>query len=231
MKASKYSNVEYCQAVPQKLTSTSYALLGLLNLRPFSAYELTKYMKRSALAELWPRTEASIYKEAKALEASTFATARVASTGARARTVYSITPAGRRALRAWLREPGGRLEFECEAAMKAFFGDATDLETLRVQLQVLASQPESSIPQTLEIFRDFRDSNVRFPERIHYTAMAADLISRINLAVVDWAESWLQHTESWSGTSLDGNSRAQADAVLGQLISELTQRQSLTQRR
>jgi DNA-binding PadR family transcriptional regulator len=136
--------MEYCQGVPPKLTTTSYALLGLLNLQPFSAYELTKYMKRSALAQLWPRTETSLYKEPKVLEAHGFATADIASTGARARTVYSITPAGRRAFRKWLREPGGALVFECEAAMKAFFGDATDVKALRAQLEVLAAHPESS---------------------------------------------------------------------------------------
>jgi len=78
-------------------------------------------------------------------------TADVASTGARSRTVYSTTPAGRRAFRAWLREPGGFLEFECEAAMKAFFGDATDLESLRAQLELLAAHPETSTPPPLEV--------------------------------------------------------------------------------
>jgi DNA-binding PadR family transcriptional regulator len=219
--------MEYCQAMPPKLTTTSYALLGLLNLQPFSAYELTKYMKRSALAQLWPRTEASLYKEPKVLEARGFATADVASTGARARTVYSITPAGRRALRAWLREPGGALEFECEAAMKVFFGDATDLEALRGQLEVLAAHPETSTPPPLEVLSAFREGKMYFAERVHYTAMAADLIARVNLAVAGWAESWLQRTETWHGTSLDEPKRVEAAAVLDELTAQLARRRGV----
>jgi PadR family transcriptional regulator, regulatory protein AphA len=210
-----------------KLTTTSYALLGLLDLQPFSAYELTKYMKRSALAHLWPRTEASLYKEPKVLEARGYATADIASTGARARTVYSITPAGRRAFRAWLREPGGTLEFECEAAMKAFFGDATDLAALRGQLEVLASRPETSTPSRLEMLSDFREGRMHFAERVQYTAMAADLIARVNLAVAGWAESWLQRTENWQGTSLDEAKRVEAAAVLDDLATQLARRQAV----
>jgi DNA-binding PadR family transcriptional regulator len=210
-----------------KLTTTSYALLGLLNLQPFSAYELTKYMRRSALAQLWPRTETSLYKEPKVLEAHGFATADVASTGARARTVYSITPAGRRAFRAWLREPGGFLEFECEAAMKVFFGDATDLDALRAQLEVLAAHPETSTPPPLEVLSAFRDGRMHFAERVHYTAMAADLIARVNLAVVGWAESWLQRTETWHGTALDDPKRVEAAAVLDELATQLARRRGV----
>jgi PadR family transcriptional regulator, regulatory protein AphA len=233
--------MEYCQAVPSKLTSpnltgpklttTSYALLGLLNLQPFSAYELTKYMKRSALAHLWPRTEASLYKEPKVLEAHGYATADVASTGARARTVYSITPAGRRALRAWLREPGGTLVFECEAALKAFFGDVTDLEALRAQLEVLAARPETSTPPPLEVLSAFREGRMHFPDRLHYTVMAADLIAHVNLAVAGWAESWLQRTESWNGTSLDEPKRVEAVAVLDELAARLARRRVSGRRR
>lgn len=216
--------MEYCQDVPPKLTATSYALLGLLNLQPFSAYELTKYMKRSALAQLWPRTEASLYKEPKVLEARGFATSDVTSRGARARTVYSITPAGRRALRAWLREPGDRLVFECEAAMKAFFGDATDLDSLRAQLEVLSVHPETSTPPPLDMLAAFRDGTMHFPERVHYTAMAADLIARVNLAVAGWAESWLQRTEAWEGTSLDEPKRLEAATVFEELTTQLAHR-------
>ncbi len=54
--------------------------------------------------------------------------------------------------------------------------------------------------------------------------MAADLIARVNLAVVEWAESWLQRTETWNGTSLDEPKRVEAAAVLDELASELARR-------
>ena len=36
------------------LTTTSYAILGLLAVKPFSTYEITKQMDR-ALGQFWPR--------------------------------------------------------------------------------------------------------------------------------------------------------------------------------
>ena len=109
--------------------------------------------------------------------------------------------------------------------MKVFFGDATDLETLRAQLEVLAAHPETSTPPPLEVLSAFRDGKIHFAERVHYTAMAADLIpARVNLAVVGWAESWLQRTETWDGTSLDEPKRVEADAVLDELAAQLVRR-------
>ena len=52
---------------PQRpLTTTSYAILGLLSVRSWSAYELTDQMKRG-LRYTWPRTETRIYQEPKHL--------------------------------------------------------------------------------------------------------------------------------------------------------------------
>ena len=104
--------------MPSRLTPTSYALLGLLAIRPWSAYELTQYMKRTALSRLWPRTEASIYREPKNLLEHGLAAASIEREGERSRTVYEITDAGRLELRSWLARPGAGLSFECEAALQ-----------------------------------------------------------------------------------------------------------------
>src|SRR6266545_3467936 len=49
----RYSDPEYSHDV---LSTTSYAVLGMLAVRPWSAYELTKQMRRS-LAYCWPKAE------------------------------------------------------------------------------------------------------------------------------------------------------------------------------
>jgi len=41
-----------------RLSTTSYAILGLLDLRPWTAYELTKHMRRN-LHYFFPRAESS----------------------------------------------------------------------------------------------------------------------------------------------------------------------------
>ena len=86
-----------------ELTSTSFALLGLLAVRPWTTYELAQQMDRG-LASFWPRARSNLYAEPKRLVALGLATATTQQVGRRPRTVYRITPKGRRALKAWLDE-------------------------------------------------------------------------------------------------------------------------------
>src|SRR3954464_8690260 len=89
----------------RSLTTTSYAILGLLAIQPWSTYELTRQMDRS-LGRFWPRARSKLYEEPKKLVAAGLAVASDERVGRRPRTVYSITPAGRAALAEWLRTPG-----------------------------------------------------------------------------------------------------------------------------
>jgi DNA-binding PadR family transcriptional regulator len=111
------------------LTTTSYALLGLLNIRPWTTYELAKQVQRS-LGWFWPRAERKLYDEPKRLVAQGLATASSESTGKRPRTVYAITPAGRKALKRWLDDPPAAPALEFEAMVKVFFADGGTLAQL-----------------------------------------------------------------------------------------------------
>ena len=88
------------------LTTTSYAVLALLALQPWTTYQLARQMERS-LGWIWPRAVSRLYEEPKKLVAAGLADSRPGATGRRPSTVYSITPAGRQALGAWLSEPVG----------------------------------------------------------------------------------------------------------------------------
>ena len=75
------------------LTTTSYAILGLLSLRSWSTYELAEQMQR-ALGLFWPRAESGIYREPKKLEAHGLARSTTEFVGQRPRTRYTITAKG-----------------------------------------------------------------------------------------------------------------------------------------
>src|SRR3954451_12144706 len=102
-----------------QLTTTSYAILRLLAVRPWSTYELAQQM-RVALGQFWPRAESKLYEEPKKLVAHGLAKAAQESVGKRRRTVYSITPKGRKALAKWIPEPGAGPSVEFEALVKVF---------------------------------------------------------------------------------------------------------------
>src|SRR3954469_5697273 len=94
------------------LTTTSYAILGLLALRSWTTYELAKQMERT-LHYFWPRAESRLYEEPKNLVAQGLAHAEKTYVGKRARTIYSITPEGREALKEWLATEASPPALQC----------------------------------------------------------------------------------------------------------------------
>ena len=104
------------------LTTTTYGVLGLLAVRPYSTYELAKAMGLS-VGRVWPRAQSKLFEEPKKLVQHGFATAKEELVGRRPRTVYTITRAGRRALAAWLAEPGDGPVLEFEALVKLIFAE------------------------------------------------------------------------------------------------------------
>ena len=83
-------------AAARSLTSTSYAILGLLSLRPWTTYELAQQMQR-ALGQFWPRAESKLYEEPKKLVEHGLATATAEpSASVLAPSTPSPPPVGRR---------------------------------------------------------------------------------------------------------------------------------------
>src|SRR5664280_2816041 len=109
------------------MTTTSYAVLGLLCVQPWTAFELTGQMHRS-LRFFWPRAESGIYREPQRLVDLGYATATTVAAGPRrTKQQYAATPAGRAALAQWLRTPSPPPQFESEAMVKFFFADQGEL--------------------------------------------------------------------------------------------------------
>ena len=105
-----------------ELNTTSFAMLGMLAIQPWSTYELAKHVDHS-LRPLWPRARSNLFNEPKKLVVHGLAAATEETVGRRPRTVYTITPAGRRALRQWLGTPGEGPVLEFEQLLKVFFAD------------------------------------------------------------------------------------------------------------
>src|SRR5262245_23049550 len=115
------------------LTTTSFAVLGLLAIKPWTTYELIRQVDRS-LRRFWPRAQSKLYEEPKRLVALGLAEAEEEQVGKRRRTWYSITPAGREALAAWLAEPGAGPSLEFEQLVKIHLADRSTKEAVRAGL-------------------------------------------------------------------------------------------------
>ena len=166
-----------------KLTTTSHAILGLLERRSWSAYELNKYMQRSGIRAVWPRTESRIYVEFKNLVAHKLATAQKETKQGRNRTIYKITPAGRKALRSWLKTSEGGFRLESEPLLKLLYADLdamtsdTQLSHMRLQISEEAALLHHEIVEVLDK-GFFFDENAL--ENAHLISLLVDMLDSRN---------------------------------------------------
>ena len=192
----------------RKLTPTSYSLLGLLALRPWSAYELTKQVRRS-LRFCWPRAETRLYQEPKNLVEHGLVKATTTVTGRRSRTEYTITPKGRAALRAWLDEPSAPPRLESEALLRLFFAEhgtkAGLLATLtEMEAQALARRREAVelaaeyLAGTRELHLPPQSRTGLFPERIHILGLVGRFTLDHTALVAEWARWARAEVEQWT---------------------------------
>ncbi|HEX4903033.1 MAG TPA: PadR family transcriptional regulator [Acidimicrobiales bacterium] len=176
------------------LTTTSYALLGLLALRPWTTYELTKQVQRS-LGWFWPRTERKLYDEPKKLVAAGLASAIEQRTGKRPRTVYAITAAGRRAMRAWLDEPPAPPVLEMESMVKVFFADSGTIDQLRATLDEVRTSAEQRLEQLERMIDEDEQPGYEFAGRLPINALGLRFHVDHERHLVEWA-TWAQEQVS-----------------------------------
>jgi DNA-binding PadR family transcriptional regulator len=184
--------------MPAELTTTSYAILGLLALKPWTTYELAQQMDR-AISEFWPRTRSKLYEEPKKLVTHGLAKAKAEKVGNRPRTVYSITPKGRKALAAWMREPvaskGPALEFE--QLMKVFFAEFGSKDDLLATLAGLRPYIDAQHAQGVEICRGYLDGNGPFPDRLAWNILVGEFLSGFEDLVTRWVDWATETVEGW----------------------------------
>jgi PadR family transcriptional regulator, regulatory protein AphA len=179
-----------------KLTTSSYAILGLLALRPWTTYELAKQMAVS-LRNFWPRAESKLYEEPKKLVAHGLAEVQAGAVGRRPRSVYSITPAGRAALREWLDEPGAPAALEFEALVKVFFAEQGTKAQLVDNLRRIADDQRVRTAVDAEWAQRYLEGRGAFPERQAVLSLVGRLQADFNDMVLRWAEWALDAVGAW----------------------------------
>ena len=182
------------------LTTTSFAILGLLTIQPWSTYELAQLMRRS-LHFIWPRAESNLYAEPKRLVDAGLVAAEVGWTGDRKRTVYSITPEGRAALRDWLADEPPSQRLESEAALRVLYGNLGAKEDLLAAIARIAADADASIRHFCDLGEEYASGDGRFPERIHVNALLLTLMVEQARASARWASWAADEVERWADTT------------------------------
>lgn len=199
-------------------TATSYAMLGLLAMRPWTTYELAKQMGRS-LHHVLPRAESNVYAEAKRLEADGLVTGERTATGKRARTTYSITPDGRRALAAWLLTPARPTTVESEPIVKLLFAQQLPPDVLLGHIDDVRRAAEAAEAPWVAIADEYLEDRGPFPERLHVNTLFWAFQARWTRCQRDWAAWAHDWVVTWPGPhgptpeAVKGVLRAELDAL------------------
>ncbi len=179
-----------------ELTTTSYAILGLLALKPWTTYELAQQMER-ALGLFWPRTRSKLYEEPKKLVVAGLAKAATEHVGRRPRTVYTITAKGRRALAAWLPTPGAGPEVEYEQLVKVFFAEHGTKHDLLATIDGARAWIEERAAATEQIPQEYLEGRGGYPERLPWLIVTGRFLDEIDRAVDRWAEWATNVVDTW----------------------------------
>ncbi|MBW8732985.1 MAG: PadR family transcriptional regulator [Asticcacaulis sp.] len=172
------------------VTPLGYALLGLIRGEPRSGYALRKVFETTLLGN-YSSSPGSIYPALKALEKAGLIAAEPVARG----NIFSITPAGREVLDAWLATPVAA-------------GDPTDILMLRFALlhdlgrnevtrNFLVSYADAASANLAGI-RAFVDGDL-WPTMPLQSRLAVDFGLRSAAASLAWAENALKELEDhWS---------------------------------
>lgn len=178
-----------------ELKTSSYAMLGMLAIRPWSSYELAQHLERG-VGRLWPPSARSnLFVEPKKLVALGLAAARQEPVGKRPRTEYSITDEGRRVLQEWLDAPGEATRISSEQLLQLFFVENGTRDQARSLIDAIASQARHDAAENVAVARSYLDGSGPFPERAAILALVGRFMTDFTDMVLAWA--------AWATTVVD----------------------------
>ena len=181
---------------PPAMTTTSYAILGLLAVKPWTTTDLVQQVDRT-MRRIWPRAQSKLYEEPKKLVAHGFARATDDPVGRRRRTRYTITAKGRRALAAWLREPGDGPVLEFEQLLKIGFADGGSKADIVTNLEATRAWVLEQNEESLAVGRAYLEGRGAFPERAALNQLAGRFIVDFYVMVAEWIDWASELVDDW----------------------------------
>lgn len=185
----------------KRITTTSFALLGLLSIRPWTTYELASQMRRN-FRFFWPRAESNLYTEPKRLVEGGWATAESRPVGRRRRTIYSISPKGRKALERWLTQQASPSRLEAEPLVKFAFAANSDKAHVLENLRRFHDDAITRQDNLRSIFGEYVREQDPFPQRVHINVVIYQLLWEHACADANWASWALGQVSHWRRTDI-----------------------------
>lgn len=202
------------------LSASASAILGLLASRARSGYELAREMDQT-LRFVWPRATSKIYEAPKLLVQRGLATARHDQVGKRPRTVYSITPHGRRAVQAWLRTAPAEIALEAEPIVRVWFGHLGSKDNLVAAIEAVRSQSDAALQHGIHLgHARLQDMPA---ERGHVAALLFKFVWDYNTMLSRWAQWAQSEVEEWSDTAPSPAKFERAAEILRECLAQMAE--------
>jgi len=174
--------------------SLEYAILGFLNYRSFSGYDLKKIFDTS-VRHFWPADQSQIYRTLNRLADKGLAEMEVIEQTDRPdRKEYQITQAGQEALRQWLVTPLSFGDHRNAPMIQVFFaGQLSNEEIIQMYQRVaefmrIGLEQYDQIPQEMDAYADYVDSPREFFFWMQ-TLEIGKMMARTNL---EWIEDVIE---------------------------------------
>ena len=178
------------------MSTTSYAILGLLAVKPWTTHELVQQVDRS-LRRLWPRAQSKLYEEPKKLVDLGYARATPDPVGRRRRTRYTITAKGRRALAAWLRRPGDGPALEFEQLVKIHFADGGSKADVVANLEAARAWVLEQNEENVAAARMYLAGEWPFPQRAALNQLPGRFLTEFYVMVARWVHWASEAVADW----------------------------------
>ena len=203
-----------------RMTISSYAVLALLDLKPWTGYELTQQAQRS-LRYAWPKSARLLYSEPKKLVELGYATTYKEATGNRSRNVYEITPDGRQALTEWTSTRTQRPRVEIEALLRLLFADHGSSEDLLRALDELEEDIGEHHQAIVELMASYLSGGHPFPQRTHLSVLFATFQIDMFKTIERWIEFARDEIAEWP-TTRDLGMTQRTEAITRLLANDQT---------
>ena len=175
-----------------------YAILGFLNYKPLSGYDLKKLFDHS-VRHFWAADQSQIYRTLAKLNQEGKTEVEVEEQDDRPdRKVYHITPAGRTALHEWLGAPFPTESARSAPLVQVFFSGQLSDEEILAKFQDAAQffrtilDGFNQVPQQVGEYIQWVDS----PRETFFWMLTLELGMKTMQTQLDWAESVIQRLQT-----------------------------------
>ncbi len=167
-----------------RLSTTSYAVLGLLSFARMSGYDLAAVAQRSA-AQVWPISKTQVYAELRRLhELGLVEGSDAEHSGGPTKTLFELTRSGERELDQWLAtDTSAGLRLRAPTVLKLLFGHRTKPRHARAHLGRFRERVSERLVELEQIASVLE----RSPDAVYAWATARFGV-RICAAIVAWID-------------------------------------------